>query len=100
VPNGEQVTGVSDSRYSVVSVLYHSVQGGWTCAKYIEDAEREDDQELGRLLPRRAAGGCVAGPEGQRTTRQKVDPRSDHPTRCRAGTYAKALGSGPLGLYG
>lgn len=44
--NGERVTGISDSRYNLVSVLYYVLQGGWTYAKYIEDTEKEGDQEL------------------------------------------------------
>ncbi len=44
--NGEQATGRSDSRYDLVSVLYHALPGGHTYAKYIEDAERAGDQEL------------------------------------------------------
>ncbi len=44
--DGERVTGISDSRYNLISVLYHALQGGWTYARYVEDAEREGDQEL------------------------------------------------------
>jgi rubrerythrin len=43
---GEQLTGVSDNVYNLSSVLYHAAQGGTLYAKYIEDAEREGDQEL------------------------------------------------------
>ena len=43
---GEQVTGVSDLTYNLGSVFYHAAQGGQVYAKYIEDAEREGDQEL------------------------------------------------------
>ncbi len=43
---GEQLTGVSDNAYNLSSVLYHAAQGGTLYAKYIEDAEREGDQEL------------------------------------------------------
>lgn len=44
--NGERVTGVSDTVYNLGSVFYHAAQGGQVYAKYIEDAEREGDQEL------------------------------------------------------
>ncbi len=43
---GEQLTGVSDNAYNLSSVLYHAAQGGTLYAKYIEDAQREGDQEL------------------------------------------------------
>lgn len=44
--NGERLTGISDAVYDLVSVFYHAAQGGQTYAKYIEDAEREGDEEL------------------------------------------------------
>ncbi len=44
--NGERTTGISDSRYNLVSVLYHALEGGSTYDKYVEDAERDGDQEL------------------------------------------------------
>ena len=43
---GEQLTGVSDTVFNLTSVLYHAAEGGTVYAKYIEDAEREGDQEL------------------------------------------------------
>jgi hypothetical protein len=43
---GKQLTGMSDTVYDLTSVFYHAAQGGQVYAKYIEDAEREDDQEL------------------------------------------------------
>jgi hypothetical protein len=46
VSNGAQATGISDSRYDLVSVLYHALEDGYTHAKYIEDAGRGSDQEL------------------------------------------------------
>ena len=47
---GEQLTGVSDNVYNLSSVLYHAAQGGTLYAKYIEDAEKEGDQELAQDL--------------------------------------------------
>ncbi len=49
---GEQLTGVSDNAYNLSSVLYHAAQGGTQYAKYIEDAEREGDQELADFFRR------------------------------------------------
>ncbi len=44
--NGQKLTGVSDPTYDLLSILYHAAKGGTVYAKYIEDAEREGDQEL------------------------------------------------------
>ena len=43
---GEQQTGISNTVYNLTSVFYHAAQGGTVYAKYIEDAERQGDQEL------------------------------------------------------
>lgn len=42
----EQKTGLSDNVYNLSSVLYHAGEGGQVYDKYIEDAERENDNEL------------------------------------------------------
>jgi hypothetical protein len=42
----EQATGAKDKTYNLVSVLYHALQGAQTSVQYIQDAEREGDQEL------------------------------------------------------
>jgi rubrerythrin len=42
----EQLTGISDTVFNLGSVFYHAAQGGQVYAKYIEDAEREGDQEV------------------------------------------------------
>ena len=39
-------TNTSNEYYDVISVLYHSLQGAQTYAKYVEDAGRRGDQEL------------------------------------------------------
>ncbi len=44
--SGQQLTGTSDTVFDLTSVLYHAAEGEQVYAKYIEDAEREGDQEL------------------------------------------------------
>jgi rubrerythrin len=44
--SAEEVTGVRDEHYAVVSILYHALQGAETYQTYINDAERAGDQEL------------------------------------------------------
>jgi hypothetical protein len=46
VSEGEQQTVISNPVYNLTSVFYHAAQGGTVYAKYIEDAERQGDQEL------------------------------------------------------
>jgi hypothetical protein len=44
--NGERATGVRDSHYDLISVLYHALQGGETSQQYIDDARQDGDDEL------------------------------------------------------
>jgi hypothetical protein len=46
VTTGQQTTGISDTVYDLTSVLYHAAAGRQVYSKYIEDAEKEGDQDL------------------------------------------------------
>jgi len=46
----EQLTGISDTVFDLTSVFYHAAEGGQVYAKYIEDANREGDQELAEFF--------------------------------------------------
>jgi hypothetical protein len=43
---GERATGTPNTIYNLSSVLFHALEGGASYDTYIEDAEREGDQEL------------------------------------------------------
>jgi len=43
---GERATGTPNTIYDLSSVLFHALEGGASYDTYIEDAEREGDQEL------------------------------------------------------
>ena len=59
---GESATGFSNTRYNLVSVLYHALEGGATYDKYVQDAENEGDQELADFF-RRAQNESKKGAE-------------------------------------
>lgn len=42
----ERATGTSDTIYNLSSVLFHALEGGASYDTYIEDAEREGDEDL------------------------------------------------------
>jgi len=44
--SGEQLTGISDTVFNLGSVFYHAAEGSQVYSKYIDDAQREGDQEL------------------------------------------------------
>jgi rubrerythrin len=47
---GNQMTGVRDEHYNLVSILYHALQGAETYDTYISDAEGAGDQELAQFF--------------------------------------------------
>ena len=49
---GERATGTPNTIYDLSSVLFHALQGGTSYDTYIEDAEREGDQELAEFFRR------------------------------------------------
>src|SRR5215203_1590081 len=44
--SSERATGTPNTIYDLSSVLFHALEGGASYDTYIEDAEREGDQEL------------------------------------------------------
>jgi hypothetical protein len=44
--SAQQLTGVSDTVFNLGSVFYHAAEGSQVYHKYIEDVERDGDQEL------------------------------------------------------
>src|SRR5215218_6837309 len=44
--SGERATGTPNTIYDLSSVLFHALEGGASYDTYIEDAEREGDEEL------------------------------------------------------
>lgn len=46
----QEITGVSDATYALVSVLYHTLQGIDVAEAYVEDAEDAEDDELAAFL--------------------------------------------------
>src|SRR5215207_4840508 len=47
---GERATGTPNTSYDLSSVLFHALEGGASYDTYIEDAEREGDQELAEFF--------------------------------------------------
>jgi hypothetical protein len=47
---GQGNTGVQNTQYDLVSVMYHALQGGQTYSQYISDAQQSGDQELAQFF--------------------------------------------------
>lgn len=50
--SGERATGTPNTIYNLASVLFHSLKGGASYDTYVEDAEREGDEELTEFFRR------------------------------------------------
>ena len=79
---GERATGAPNTIYDLSSVLFHALQGGASYDTYIEDAEREGDQELADFFRRVRDEDSMRADEAQRllaersptTTEMGVEP--------------------------
>ncbi len=49
---GERATGTPNTIYNLSSVLFHALEGGASYDTYVEDAEREGDEELTEFFRR------------------------------------------------
>jgi hypothetical protein len=45
-----QQTGVSNTYYNLVSVLYHALEEAQTASAYIQDAQQSGDQQLAQFF--------------------------------------------------
>src|SRR5215210_6668482 len=50
--SGERATGTPNTIYDLSSVLFHALEGGASYDTYIDDAEREGDEELAEFFRR------------------------------------------------
>jgi hypothetical protein len=79
---GERATGTPNTIYDLSSVLFHALEGGASYDTYIEDAEREGDQELAEFFRRVRDEDSTRADEAQRllaersptTTEMGVEP--------------------------
>ena len=50
--SGERATGRPNTIYNLSSVLFHALQGGVSHDRYVEDAEKEGNEELTEFFRR------------------------------------------------
>ncbi len=43
-------TGISNTQYDLISVLYHALEGSQTHGKYVQDAQQSGNQELAQFF--------------------------------------------------
>ena len=82
---GERATGTPNTIYDLSSVLFHALQGGASYDTYIEDAEREGDQELADFFRRVRDEDSMRADEAQRLLAERT------PTTT-AGTAVEPVG--------
>ena len=63
---GERATGTPNTIYDLSSVLFHALEGGASYDTYIEDAEREGDEELVDFFTRVRDEDSMRADEAQR----------------------------------
>src|SRR3954452_22680081 len=63
---GERATGTPNTIYDLASVLFRALEGGASYDTYIEDAEREGDQELAAFFIQVRDEDAMRADEAQR----------------------------------
>jgi hypothetical protein len=91
---GERATGTPNTIYDLSSVLFHALEGGASYDTYIEDAQREGDQELAEFFRQ------VRDEDSNRADRAQQLLAERTPTAGRAGgaTSAATAGTEPPGV--
>ncbi len=87
---GERATGTPNTIYDLSSVLFHALEGGASYDTYIEDAEREGDQELVDFFRQVRDQDSVRADEAQRliAERTPTNGRSERTTVSAEGVAA------------
>jgi hypothetical protein len=84
--SGERATGTANTIYDLSSVLFHALEGGASYDTYIDDAERESDEELAEFFRRVRDEDHKRADEAQRLLAERT------PTTSTEGTTAPAMG--------
>src|SRR5918996_4108135 len=73
---GERATGTPNTIYDLSSVLFHALEGGASYDTYIEDAEREGDEELMEFFRRVRDEDSMRADEAQRLLAERTSTAS------------------------
>jgi hypothetical protein len=92
---GERATGTPNTIYDLSSVLFHALEGGASYDTYIEDAEREGDQELADFFRRVRDEDSMRADEAQRLLAERT-PTAERTGGATTGAVA-GTEEGPLG---
>ncbi len=65
-------TSVPNEVYDLVSVLYHALEGGTTYQKYIDDAQKANDQDLVRFFQQVSQDDNQRAQTAQRLLARKI----------------------------
>jgi hypothetical protein len=74
--SGERATGTPNTSYDLSSVLFHALEGGASYDTYIEDAEREGDEELTEFFRRVRDEDSMRADEAQRLLAERTSTAS------------------------
>ena len=88
---GERATGTPNIIYDLSSVLFHALEGGASYNTYIEDAEREGDQELADFFIQVRDEDSMRADEARRLLAERSPTTT---TSATGGASASATGGG------
>jgi hypothetical protein len=92
--SGERATGTPNTIYDLSSVLFHALEGGASYDTYIDDAEREGDEELAEFFRRVRDEDRKRADEAQRLLAERTPTTSTE--RTTAPAMGEAKGGAPF----
>ena len=83
--SGERATGTPNTIYDLSSVLFHALEGGASYDTYIEDAEREGDEELTDFFRRVRDEDSMRADEARRLLAERTPTAAEGTTSPTSG---------------
>lgn len=72
IDKSQAQTGTSNQHFDLISVLYHSLEGGATYEQYIQDAQQAGDNELARYFQDVKDTYCQLAQRGKDLLKQRL----------------------------
>lgn len=69
---GQNTTGMPNHLYDLVSMQYHSLESGWTCQQYIQDAQQAGEKDLIQFFQQCQQGDQQRAQQAQQLLQQKL----------------------------
>jgi DNA-binding ferritin-like protein len=75
---GQSATGTPNHIYDLTSVAYHSLESGWTCQQYIQDAQQAGENDLVQFFQQCQQADRQRAQQAQQLLQQRLSGGASH----------------------